>query len=523
MVLHGNSWRGVLILCVATVSLGADAVWSKIFKPDNSKASSDWNSNARLWHHGAPGNNAEKGAEAIRNVPLLPLLESIWIEERVWDCNNKFAWVLEQDVRSSSTKSRGGQVSKIVEIHGLGIHCSSFQGSFDCMGADSAEKSQPSLSALTDAGGYDYMLVPFDLSLLVIKSGKLEHDAPQYSITAELTQLVVESLSLGCKLVVNPKVPPALGSIRVGVGVIAVCYMLILLLSKGWYGRYRPLGCPLSKKSKGWPKIWWLYAQESVLYDVRKKLKKISWRYLGQRLYSRRDRWEDEEKFYEWRHMILQWLGQGKQGNEGLLPFLPPFPAFEKCGCVLAPVSFSICLRSSFQEFIHRRRKYVNLYKVKLDLLRKEQPLDQDVLFELELMEKDSDIDDILQFRAIAERELEDSLKSTFPEVMDSSASGGDKLPNDEAASGKARGWLNWLSRGVLGAGGTEDSSQFSGVVSDEVIKDICEATKFQPVSSVQLATSGTMFLFALNFSIKQISLFMNSSYGFYAFFCWTM
>lgn len=55
--------------------------------------------------------------------------------------------------------------------------------------------------------------------------------------------------------------------------------------------------------------------------------------------------------------------------------------------------------------------------------------------------------------------------------MMESSATGGDKLPNDEAASGKARGWLNWLSRGVLGAGGTEDSSQFSGVVSDEVIK----------------------------------------------------
>lgn len=53
---------------------------------------------------------------------------------------------------------------------------------------------------------------------------------------------------------------------------------------------------------------------------------------------------------------------------------------------------------------------------------------------------------------------------------MNSSSSSGvsganiavDKLP---------RGWLNWLSRGMLGAGGTDDSSQFSGVVSDEVIK----------------------------------------------------
>jgi hypothetical protein len=42
---------------------------------------------------------------------------------------------------------------------------------------------------------------------------------------------------------------------------------------------------------------------------------------------------------------------------------------------------------------------------------------------------------------------------------------------NDDHSIGKSRGWLNWLSRGMLGAGGTEDSSQFSGVVSDEVIK----------------------------------------------------
>jgi len=42
---------------------------------------------------------------------------------------------------------------------------------------------------------------------------------------------------------------------------------------------------------------------------------------------------------------------------------------------------------------------------------------------------------------------------------------------NDDHSTGKSQGWLNWLSRGMLGAGGTEDSSQFSGVVSDEVIK----------------------------------------------------
>jgi len=43
-----------------------------------------------------------------------------------------------------------------------------------------------------------------------------------------------------------------------------------------------------------------------------------------------------------------------------------------------------------------------------------------------------------------------------------------EKSCNDEHTV-KSRGWLNWLSRGMLGAGGTDDSSQFSGVVSYDV------------------------------------------------------
>lgn len=45
------------------------------------------------------------------------------------------------------------------------------------------------------------------------------------------------------------------------------------------------------------------------------------------------------------------------------------------------------------------------------------------------------------------------------------------KPMEDEHMSSKPRGWLNWLSRGMLGAGGTDDSSQFSGVISDDVVK----------------------------------------------------
>lgn len=55
---------------------------------------------------------------------------------------------------------------------------------------------------------------------------------------------------------------------------------------------------------------------------------------------------------------------------------------------------------------------------------------------------------------------------------------------NDEHSTGKSRGWLNWLSRGMLGAGGTDDLGQFSGVVSDEVIQ----------VSLIQLGSSRLHF-----------------------------
>ena len=46
-----------------------------------------------------------------------------------------------------------------------------------------------------------------------------------------------------------------------------------------------------------------------------------------------------------------------------------------------------------------------------------------------------------------------------------------EKPRQDGQSSGKSRGWLNWLSRGMLGAGGTDDSSQFSGIVSDEDVQ----------------------------------------------------
>lgn len=43
----------------------------------------------------------------------------------------------------------------------------------------------------------------------------------------------------------------------------------------------------------------------------------------------------------------------------------------------------------------------------------------------------------------------------------------------DEQSVGTGRGWLNWLSLGMLGAGGTAESSSFAGVVSEDIIKVI--------------------------------------------------
>ncbi|KAK4341300.1 hypothetical protein RND71_039801 [Anisodus tanguticus] len=98
--------------------------------------------------------------------------------------------------------------------------------------------------------------------------------------------------------------------------------------------------------------------------------------------------------------------------------------------------------------------------------------IDVDVLQMLEVIEKKSEVDDILNYRSTAERELLDIL-------LNSSSSNVTNIGNtvkpleDEHLSSKPRGWLNWLSRGMLGAGGTDDSSQFSGVISDDVVKGL--------------------------------------------------
>ncbi|GMG99180.1 hypothetical protein Nepgr_001020 [Nepenthes gracilis] len=367
---------------------------------------------------------------SIRNVHILYNEGQSHLMQTVFGLRFSSLTIMKHSaIWSSSWKARAGQVSKMVEICGLGFYCSTFQKSLDLASVDASGDSRTWLDVRLGADKNDYILAPFDASLLVVKSGKLDHDCPQYSVSAELVKLVFSIDS---------------GQLR---HMLAFSDYISTCLLREKYGRYRPWCSPLSRKLEGWQKLWWHYAQESVLQDVRKKLKKTSWRYLGWRL-----------------------------------------------AC---------------------RRKYVNIYKIKLHFLQQEQPVEENVLQELEKMEGDYEIDDILSFRSIAEKELEDSVLN-YPssyKVMEEIAVGG-KSQNDEPSSGRARGLLNWLSQGVLGAGGTDDSSQFSGVVSEEIIKDICEATKFQPMPSVDVddAAGDVTFLSAVKLSIGQISLSLRSS-----------
>ncbi|VAI88392.1 unnamed protein product [Triticum turgidum subsp. durum] len=146
------------------------------------------------------------------------------------------------------------------------------------------------------------------------------------------------------------------------------------------------------------------------------------------------------------------------------------------------------------------RRKYVNLYRTKLELLQKGQLVSKDILQKLETLDKECDIDDIVSYRTIAEQRLQDlSVKST----KDNFCSPGSPR-TDELSAGAGRGWLNWLSLGMLGAGGTADTSSFAGVVSEDIIKDLYEGTEFHPVSSAENHLTKENY-YSLRLSIPQI------------------
>nr|XP_043636090.1 uncharacterized protein LOC122607220 [Erigeron canadensis] len=325
----------------------------------------------------------------------------------------------------SSGKVRTGQVNKVVEIQGLEIYCRTFHGSANNQYTDNGEDSMSMVVASIQNDEHVHLLAPVDVSasISVNRSGRLENNAAQYSIDVELSGLV---LSLN---------EDQLQQILYLYDYLCICRL------REKYGRYRPWGSPLSMRPVGWQIQWWHFAQQSVISDVRKRLKRTSWKYLGERI--------------------------------GI------------------------------------KRRYVNLYKLKLECLRKEEPLDSATVLELDQMEKEYDIDDILSYRSVAENELQEFLVDSISGIgVNEADTAFDKSLDDDQTSSKPQGWLKWLSRGMLGAGGTDDSSQFSGVVSDEIIKDIYEATKFYPTPSPDLDAAGSdrMLLSSIKFSIHQIS-----------------
>ncbi|XP_043712275.1 uncharacterized protein LOC122661037 [Telopea speciosissima] len=341
---------------------------------------------------------------SINNVHVMYIDEQTDMEWFVFGLRLSSLMIMKQNIVGSSLGIlRGGQVNKIVEISSLEIYCSTIPGSLSSIDIENIGDSKVLTDPVLGYEKCDYILAPLDVavSLVVNRSGKIENGAPQYSITAELTALVI-----------------VLNEIQLQQILILWDYLDNCQLRKR-YGRYRPWSNLLSQKYKGWQRMWWHYAQECVLLEIRRKLRKTSWRYLGWRISS--------------------------------------------------------------------RRKYVNLYKRKLDFLQRDQAVSDDILSELELLEKESDVDDILSYRSIAEQEMQESPLSLASSNMVPTGSNStvEKQQNDETSSGRSRGWLNWLSLGVLGAGGAADSSQFSGVVSDGVIKDIYEATEFHPPPSL--------------------------------------
>ncbi|XP_026401188.1 uncharacterized protein LOC113297020 isoform X1 [Papaver somniferum] len=310
----------------------------------------------------------------------------------------------------TSVRSRGDRVSKMLEISGLGIYYSTSEGPSNSMGIEDAAEYQLFSDARVGSDTNDYIVAPFDVSVsfVVNRSEKLESDVPQYSIGAEITSLVLQMNEVQLKQI------------------FILWDYLCTSEVRERYWRYRPSFDSLSRKPKGWQRMWWHYAQESILSDVRRKLKKTSWKHLG------------------WR--------------------------------------------------MSYRRKYVSLYKRKLDFLHQKQTVEEDILKELELMEKETDIDDILGFRSIAERELEKL------------------LPSSTASSVGANGWINWLFRGMLGSGETADSSQFSGAVSEELIKDIYEAAEFVPVPTLDVGVSTkSRILSSVKFEVHKVTATLGS------------
>lgn len=169
---------------------------------------------------------------------------------------------------SSNGRVFGAQENKIVEIKGLEFYSSMFHSTMDLVAMDNTGYSCSASNIRSEGNHYNSILAPCDVTLILSanRSQKVDDNAPQYSLTAELSDLVI-----------------SLDEVQLQQMFLVWDYVCTCRLREK-YGRFRPWHCPLPRKCEGWQIFWWHYAQESVLSDVRKKLKKTSWRYLGDRL-----------------------------------------------------------------------------------------------------------------------------------------------------------------------------------------------------------------------------------------------
>ncbi|PHU03047.1 hypothetical protein BC332_28298 [Capsicum chinense] len=181
-----------------------------------------------------------------------------------------------------SGKLRDGSVNKLVEVKGLELYCNPFQSSHEVMRDDAVDSN--SQSRELEANNDRCILVPLDvsLSLSVNRLGRLERDVPQYFISVESNNVVV-----------------SLDEIQIQ-QILSICDYFLTCQLREKYGRFRPWWSPLGKKIKGWQIAWWKYAQQSVLLDVQQRLRRTSWKYLGERLL-----WEQSKSYFKFENWWL--------------------------------------------------------------------------------------------------------------------------------------------------------------------------------------------------------------------------
>ncbi|KAF3663254.1 putative geranylgeranyl transferase type-2 subunit beta [Capsicum annuum] len=181
-----------------------------------------------------------------------------------------------------SGKLRDGSVNKLVEVKGLELYCNPFQSSHEVMRDDAVDSN--SQGRELEANNDRCILVPLDvsLSLSVNRLGRLERDVPQYFISVESNNVVV-----------------SLDEIQIQ-QILSICDYFLTCQLREKYGRFRPWWSPLGKKIKGWQIAWWKYAQQSVLLDVQQRLRRTSWKYLGERLL-----WEQSKSYFKFENWWL--------------------------------------------------------------------------------------------------------------------------------------------------------------------------------------------------------------------------